>query len=223
MSDEPPAKKAKVEKPILHSYWRSSCSWRVRIALAYKNIDYDYEAVNLLKGEQKANKHIQRNVMAQVPALIVENAVLGQSLAMLEYLEEKFPDPPLLPSDPLERAKVREICNIIASGIQPIQNLVVLNKVAADFGEEHKIPWGNFWITKGFEALELVLAKTANKYCFGDKFTMADCCLVPQVYNAQRFAVDLSRFPLISRIYIELEKMKAVKDSSPDQMPDAVK
>ena len=171
-STPPPAKKARVEeteeakpepkeaKPVLYSYWRSSCSWRVRIALAVKNVDYDYVAVNLLDGEQKSDEHVKnRNVMAQVPAFVVGDKTISQSMAILEYIEEKYEGPALLPKDLTERAQVREICNIIGSGIQPIQNLAVMKKIGADHGDKHKVPWNNYWITKGFEGLEILLAK----------------------------------------------------------------
>eukprot|EP01064_Diplonema_japonicum_P033602 TRINITY_DN6679_c3_g1_i1.p1 TRINITY_DN6679_c3_g1~~TRINITY_DN6679_c3_g1_i1.p1 ORF type:complete len:237 (+),score=73.63 TRINITY_DN6679_c3_g1_i1:33-713(+) len=224
---EPAAKRAKTEaasEPTLYSYWRSSCSWRVRIALAIKGVEYKYEAVNLLKAEQKTDEHVgKRNVMAQVPAFVVDDKVIGQSLAILEYVEEAYKGPSLLPENALERAKVREICNIIASGIQPIQNLAVIVKIAKDFGEEHKPKWAHFWITKGFEALEKELEKTSGKYCYGDSVTMADCCLVPQIYNATRFNVDFSKFPIITKIGAALAELPEFKKAHPDQMPDAQK
>ena len=159
---EPPTKKQKlsVEEPVLYSYWRSSCSWRVRIALELKEKKYAYKAVNLLKGEQASEEHVsKRNVMAQVPAFEVGGDIIAQSLAILEYIEETADGHALLPKSPIQRAKVREICNIISSGIQPIQNLAVIKKVAADFGEEHKMPWGKYWIEQGFVSLEKELAK----------------------------------------------------------------
>eukprot|EP01061_Rhynchopus_euleeides_P030371 TRINITY_DN50481_c0_g1_i1.p1 TRINITY_DN50481_c0_g1~~TRINITY_DN50481_c0_g1_i1.p1 ORF type:complete len:244 (+),score=107.12 TRINITY_DN50481_c0_g1_i1:48-734(+) len=223
---EPAAKRARTEsKPVLFSYWRSSCSWRVRIALALKDVEYSYEAVNLLKGEQRSEDHVKRNVMGQVPAYIVSEGddAVGQSLAIMEYIDEAHAGYPLLPKDLLQRAKVRELCNIIASGIQPIQNLAVLKKVGADFGDEHKTKWAQYWITEGFKALEKALERTAGKYCFGDEVTMADCCLVPQIYNAGRFNVDFSAFPLIKRIGEELDKHPAAKKAHPDNMPDAPK
>eukprot|EP01059_Diplonema_ambulator_P010708 TRINITY_DN20715_c0_g3_i1.p2 TRINITY_DN20715_c0_g3~~TRINITY_DN20715_c0_g3_i1.p2 ORF type:complete len:225 (+),score=117.47 TRINITY_DN20715_c0_g3_i1:261-935(+) len=221
---EQPAKKAKTEaEPTLYSYWRSSCTWRVRIALAIKGVEYKYEAINLLKGEQRSEEHVKRNVMGQVPAFVVDDKVLGQSLAIMEYIEEVYSGPALLPSDPFEKAKVRELCNIIASGIQPIQNLAVIAKIGQDFGEEHKPKWANYWITKGFESLEKELEKTAGKYCFGDEVTMADCCIVPQIYNATRFNVDFESFPIIKKIGENLAEHPAFKKAHPDNMPDAVK
>ena len=158
MSD---VKRSKPETLTLYSYWRSSCSWRVRIALAVKGVDYKYEGVNLLKGEQKAEGYTNdKNVMKQVPALDVgDDGVVGQSLAIMEYIEEVYPGPSLLPSSPLDKAKVRELCQIIACGIQPIQNLAVIAKIGADFGDEHKPKWANHWITQGFESLEKALIK----------------------------------------------------------------
>ncbi|XP_045132524.1 maleylacetoacetate isomerase-like isoform X3 [Portunus trituberculatus] len=166
-------------KPILYSYFRSSCSWRVRIVLAHKKIDYEYQPIHLLKKEQVSDEYTKVNPMGQVPALIVEDKMLTQSISIMEYLEETYPQNPLLPKEPLLRAKVREICEVIGSGIQPLQNLAVLQKI----GDE-KMEWGHFYINKGFCALEQLLAGCAGKYSVGDQVTLADCCLVPQVYNA---------------------------------------
>eukprot|EP01012_Entosiphon_sulcatum_P063355 TRINITY_DN9064_c0_g1_i1.p2 TRINITY_DN9064_c0_g1~~TRINITY_DN9064_c0_g1_i1.p2 ORF type:complete len:251 (+),score=59.31 TRINITY_DN9064_c0_g1_i1:887-1639(+) len=227
---EPEAKKPRVDdpvppamKPSLYSYWRSSCSWRVRIALEWKGIAYDYHAVNLLKGEQQAAEYGQLSTMQQVPTLVHGPVTITQSLAILDYLEEKYPSPPLLPADPETRAKVREVSQIIASGIQPLQNLSVINKVAADFGEQHKAAWAKHYNQKGLQALEPVLAKYAGKFSVGDELTQADCCLIPQAYNATRWGVDLSEFPTIKRIVAALEEVPAVKAAHPDSQPDAPK
>ncbi|KAK8397951.1 hypothetical protein O3P69_003691 [Scylla paramamosain] len=175
-------------KPILYSYFRSSCSWRVRIVLAHKSIDYEYRPIHLLKKEQ---------------------------ISIMEYLEETYPQNPLLPKEPLLRAKVREICEVIGSGIQPLQNLSVLQKI----GDE-KMEWGHYYINKGFFALEQLLAGCAGKYSVGDQVTLADCCLVPQVYNANRFKVDMSQFPIISRIHEALNSVEAFKAAQPSNQPD---
>ncbi|XP_037781729.1 probable maleylacetoacetate isomerase 2 isoform X1 [Penaeus monodon] len=202
-------------KPILYSYFRSSCSWRVRIALAHKGVDYEYRAINLLKQEQVSDEYKKLNPIGQVPALIVNENTLTQSISILEYLEEAFPQKPLLPKDLLKRAKVREVCEIIGSGIQPLQNLSVLQKIG-----ETKMEWGHFYIQKGFVALEQVLANSAGKYCVGDEVTIADCCLVPQVYNANRFKVDMAAFPVISRVHDALMSLDAFKAAHPSQQPD---
>uniref|UniRef100_A0A8I3W832 maleylacetoacetate isomerase n=1 Tax=Callithrix jacchus TaxID=9483 RepID=A0A8I3W832_CALJA len=178
-------------KPVLYSYFRSSCSWRVRIALALKGIDFEMVPVNLIKDG-------------------------GQQLAIIEYLEETRPTPRLLPQDPKKRASVRMISDLIASGIQPLQNLSILKKV----GEETKLTWAQNAITSGFNALEQILQSTAGKYCVGDEVTMADLCLVPQVANAERFKVDFTPYPTISCINKRLLALEAFQLSHPCRQPD---
>ncbi|KAF6351369.1 glutathione S-transferase zeta 1 [Rhinolophus ferrumequinum] len=171
-------------KPILYSYFRSSCSWRVRIALALKSIDYETVPVNLVKdgGQQFSEEFQALNPMKQVPALKIDGITIGQSLAIIEYLEETRPTPRLLPLDPKKRCLVRMISDLIASGIQPLQNLSVLQQM----GQENRLTWAQKVINSGFNALEQVLQNTAGKYCVGDEVSMADLCLVPQVANAER-------------------------------------
>ena len=207
---------------VLLSYWRSSCSYRVRIALNWKRVEYQYQAVNLLKGEQSAEEYKeQENAMGVVPTLHIDGAVLTESVAIIEYLEETRPEHPLLPESPVDRATVRALCSMIGSGIQPIQNLWVLKKVA-EFEEEHKMPWGKFVIERGFQALEKVLSRTSGTYCCGSQVTMADLFLVPQVFNAARFGVDVTSFPNIHRIYEALSELPEFQQAHPDQQPDAV-
>eukprot|EP00058_Branchiostoma_floridae_P003742 XP_002589230.1 hypothetical protein BRAFLDRAFT_120766 [Branchiostoma floridae] len=207
-----------VDNPLLYSYFRSSCAWRVRIALNLKGIEYDQAPVHLIKdgGQQNSEEYKQKNPMAQVPTLIIDGHKLTQSMAILEYLEETRPDPPLLPKDPATRAKVRMIAETVNAGIQPIQNLSVLQKV----GDEKKMEWGHYWIDRGFTALETVLGETAGKYCVGDQVTMADLCLVPQLYNATRFKVDLSKFPAITRVCGNLAELEAFKAADYSRQPD---
>eukprot|EP00760_Papus_ankaliazontas_P032151 PhM_4_TR5665/c0_g1_i1/m.69759/K01800/maiA, GSTZ1; maleylacetoacetate isomerase len=217
-------KRAKTEADTytLYSYWRSSCSWRVRAALKHKSIPFEYKPINLLKKEQKSPEYVALNPMGVVPALVTPSGVvLTQSLAIMEYLEEVHTASGLLPAAPEQRAATRMVCNVISSGIQPIQNLGVLAKVGADFGEEHKMPWGKHWISVGFEALEKILEQTAGEYCVGDSFTMADVCLVPQVYNANRFAVDIDKFPVIKRVHANAAAHPSMAETHPDKMPDA--
>ncbi|XP_014381324.1 maleylacetoacetate isomerase isoform X3 [Alligator sinensis] len=177
-------------KPVLYSYFRSSCSWRVRIALALKGITYDQVPVNLLKDG-------------------------GQQLAIIEYLEETRPNPRLLPQDQKKRAQVRMISDHIVSGIQPLQNLAVLQRVG-----EKKLEWAQHYITNGFQALERILKNTAGRYCVGDEVSMADLCLVPQVYNAERYKVDLALYPTITRINKTLLELEAFQVSHPTKQPD---
>ncbi|XP_072032339.1 maleylacetoacetate isomerase-like isoform X2 [Amphiura filiformis] len=203
-------------KPVLYSYFRSSCSWRVRIALAIKGVEYDYKGVNLLKGEQLGDEYKAVNPSGQVPCLEIDGMKLTQSLSIMEYLEETRSGTALLPKDPKQRALVRQICEVIAGGIQPLQNLSVLKAIGAD----RKTEWGHDMIAKGFRALETFLENTAGRYCVGDDVTMADCCLVPQVYNANRFQVDMSKFPIIARINTALLELDTFKVSDPVNQPD---
>jgi len=208
------------EKPKLYSYWRSSCSWRVRTALALKNISYEYIPVHLLRGggEQLKPEYAKLNPMKQVPTLLINGLVLTESLAIIEYLDEVFPTPSLLPpfGQPAQRAKVRELSFIISS-IQSLANLKVSKRV----GEEQKLSWMQHWIREGFQSLEAVLSQSAGKYSVGDEVTVADLCLVPQVYNARRFNVDLTPYPTIVRVDANLNQLPAFKASHPDRTPDA--
>ncbi|XP_019647977.1 PREDICTED: uncharacterized protein LOC109488220 isoform X2 [Branchiostoma belcheri] len=210
-----------IKTPLLYSYFRSSCAWRVRIALNLKGIEYEQAPVHLIKdgGQQHSEEYKQKNPMAQVPTLIIDGHKLTQSMAIMEYLEETRPDPPLLPKDPATRAKVRMIAETVNAGIQPIQNLSVLQKV----GDEKKMEWGHYWIDRGFTALETVLSETAGKYCVGDQVTMADLCLVPQLYNATRNKVNMDKFPKISGIIKRCSELEAFKTAHPFSQPDFVK
>ncbi|KAI3662077.1 hypothetical protein MP638_005525 [Amoeboaphelidium occidentale] len=207
-------------KTILYSYWRSSCSWRVRIALHFKGIPFEYRPVNLLKAEQKGDDYIELNPGRVVPTLIIDNQVLTQSVAILEYLEERVPQSwRLLPLEANKRAIVRSIVQLIASDIQPVQNLRVLQSI----DDETKRPeWGRRVITEGFESVEKLLKKHSGTYCVGDELSLADVCLVPQVYNARRFQVDMSKFPEITRIETNLAQVEAFKLAHPEKQPDAV-
>ena len=214
----------------LYSYWRSSCSYRVRIALAYKGITYTYAPVHLLKdsGQQLTTEYSKLNPMREVPTLVIDGHTLTQSTAIIEYLEETRPSPALLPplSDPRSRARVREICNIIANDIQPVQNLRVLKQVATYFTdatekENKRNEWAVGCIQRGFTALESILQQSSGKYSVGDNITMADIFIVPQMYNAERFKVDLTPYPVLNRIYQELLLVPAIKNAHPSAQPDA--
>jgi len=202
---------------VLYSYFRSSCSWRVRIALYLKGIDFQYKAINLLNNEQSSDDYKLENPQGCVPTLVVNGHSMSQSVSIIEYLDEVYPDCPLLPRDcPIKRADVRRLSLLIAADIQPVQNLRVLKKV----GAENKMEWGHWAIENGFKALERSLEKTAGKYCYGDELTMVDLCLVPQVYNANRFKVDMSQFPTINKVHEELIKLDAFKSAHPSKQPD---
>lgn len=223
----PTAKKQKGEQPVLYSYWRSSCSWRVRIALEMKGIKYDYIAIHLVKdgGQQLTDQHTAVNPLKQVPALVIDGHTICQSTAIIEYLEDTRQAPSLRPSDPAVTARVREICNMIGADTQPVQNLRVLRKVMGMVPEEEKtktkVEWGKHWINNGFQALEKILEKSAGTYCVGDEITMADLYIPPQVYNAGRFGVDMSQYPIIARIDATVAKLPAFKAAHPSAQPDA--
>ncbi|KAF9158346.1 Glutathione S-transferase zeta-1, partial [Mortierella sp. AD010] len=172
------------DRPVLYSYFRSSCSWRVRIALNLKKIDYDVRPINLLKGEQRTEEYLKIQPFGFVPAYIDNKTgkTLVQSVSILEYIDETYSGVSLLPKDPIERATVRALVQAVAMDIQPVANLRILKYV----GEEKKSEWAKHFITEGFKALEAMLEKTAGVYAFGDSVTMADLTIVPQVYNGVR-------------------------------------
>ncbi|MBI4239353.1 MAG: maleylacetoacetate isomerase [Deltaproteobacteria bacterium] len=211
---------------VLYSYWRSSCSWRVRIALAYKNIPYTYRAVHLIKdgGAQHVATYRQLNPAAQVPTLQWNAAgvtrTLSQSLAILEWLEEHAPTPSLLPADPWLRAKARQYAEAINAGIQPIQNLAVGQYVRDQLGGDMPA-WFRYWTARGLAALEPMVAATAGTFCVGDQPSLADCCLVPQLYNARRFQLDLAAYPTLARIDAACAPLPAFQAAHPDRQPDA--
>tara|TARA_B100000609_G_scaffold199139_1_gene200855 strand:- start:18757 stop:19449 length:693 start_codon:yes stop_codon:yes gene_type:complete len=214
----------------LYSYFRSSCSYRVRIALYHKGLDFSYVPVHLVKdgGQQHAETYKQRNSMGQVPTLeLIDNdgsisATLTQSVAILEYLEEVYPDPPLLPKDSIERAKVRQIVEIVNSGIQPIQNLHVMQKISSSFDVEmaEAKKWAAFWVAHGFRGLEPVLAQTSGQFAFGDQVTLADAFIVPQHYNAKRFGIDMTPFPNIAKVVDNALSLDAFQRARPEVQPD---
>jgi len=209
-------------KPILYSYYRSSCSYRVRIALYLKNIDFEYRPIHLVKegGEQNKANYKDLNPRGEVPYLIDGDSRLSQSMAILLYLDKKHPDPALFPK---EKAKCIELCEMINTGIQPIQNLKVLQYIAKEFGADDaaKAKWCKHWITQGFEALEKALSKVSGKYSIGDALTAADLFLIPQVYNAHRFKVAMKSFPLIQSIHQNCIELEAFKRAEPSTQPDA--
>lgn len=215
----------------LYSYFRSSASFRVRAALALKGIAYRYEPVHLLEG---GGQHLQPayralNPMAELPTLVVHGpdgapvAALAQSVAILEYLEEVHPEPALLPRDPIARARVRQIVESVNSSIQPYQNLKLFRKLAADYGNDQakNDAWGRHFVSKGFDGLELLVAAGAGKHAFGDTPTLADVALVPQVFNARRFGVDMTAYPTIARVTEAALALDAFRGAQPDAQPDA--
>jgi maleylpyruvate isomerase len=208
----------------LYGYWRSSSAWRVRIGLALKVLSYEYVAVHLVRdgGHQYSAEHVARNPMAQVPVLEVEGpggpVFLSQSLAILAWLDATHPEPALLPAEPFARARTLQLAEMINSGIQPLQNLTVLRSVE-DLGGE-RMAWGREVIGRGFDALE-TLAGT-GPFFVGSGPTMADLFLVPQMYNARRFGVDLDPYPNLRRIEAACVELPAFQVAHPDRQPDAV-
>ncbi|KAF8783238.1 maleylacetoacetate isomerase-like [Argiope bruennichi] len=206
---------ATATKPILYSYFLSSCSWRVRIALAYKGIKYDYKGVDLKNNEHLQEDFLKLNPCAQVPALVIDGNVLTHSTAILEYLEETVPDPPLLPKNPVEAAVVRQIVDSIACGIQPFHNDQVLRYIGPN-----SFIWAKHWIQTGFQSIERILRNTHGKYCVGNNVTFADVCLVPQIFRANIYDVNMTDFPLIRAIASNLGDLCAFKEAHPFQQPD---
>ncbi len=211
---------------VLRSYWRSSCSWRVRIALNMKGIPYDAVPVHLVKdgGEQHGDVHQAVNPMRELPVLLVDGEPIAQSMAILEYLEETHPSPALLPTNSLDRSRVRQMAELINSGIQPIQNLRVMQRLGRDFDLEkpQQMAWSKGWIEFGFNALHRLVDTHRGRYAFGDEVTLVDLCLIPQIYNARRFSVDMEQYPHFLEIETALNAIQAFADAHPDQQPDAV-
>ncbi|RUO21584.1 maleylacetoacetate isomerase [Aliidiomarina haloalkalitolerans] len=218
-------------KPKLHGYWRSSASYRVRIALALKGIEYDYVPVHLLRdgGEQKSARYQQLNPAQLVPTLEIANTAngetlcLNQSLAIIEYLDAIYPAVRLIPADPAQAAVVRMLALDMAADLQPVTNLRVLQALTTDFAlpETAKGEWIKLWVTRTFAAFEQRLQRYAGHYCYGDHVTLADVCLVPQVYNAKRFGVDLTPYPNLQRVIANLEALPALQMAAPEAQVDA--
>ena len=208
----------------LHAYWRSGTSYRTRIALNLKGLDYEVRPVNLRTGEQGADAYRALDPQGLVPALEVDGAVLIQSPAILEWLEEAHPAPPLLPKDPLDRAAVRAMAALIGCDVHPLNNLRVLRTLKRELGasDEQLLDWETRWIGDGFAALERLIERGGGGgFCFGDQPTLADCYLVPQVYSAIRFGVDLAPYPLICAVDARARALEAVAAAHPDRQPDA--
>ena len=208
---------------VLHSAWRASAPYRVRIALNLKGLAYAYAPVNLATGEQRQDAYRAVNRQSLVPALEVDGRILTQSLAIMEWLEEAYPTPHLLPADPLDRATVRAMAGIVACDIHPVNNLRILKALAAIGQDETaRNAWVARWVAEGFDALEPMIVAHGEGWAFGASPTIADCCLIPQVYNARRFGVDLSPWPAITSLADQALAHPAFADAHPDRQPDAV-
>ena len=209
----------------LYSYFRSSASFRVRIALALKGIDYDYRAVHLGKNEQLGATYGRVSRTQLVPQLVDGEASLGQSLAIIEYLDETHPEPPLLPGGALDRARIRSLALDVACEIHPLNNLRVLRYLVRELkvGEEAKNGWYRHWVEQGLAAVERRLSEEpqTGHYCHGDAPTLADCVLVPQIFNAQRFGCRLDHVPTVMRVFDACMALPAFQRAQPAACPDA--
>ena len=211
------------EKLILRGYWRSSATWRVRIALHYKQIPFHYQAVHLVKngGEQHSPMELQRNPLAQVPTLEIHSGqIITQSLAMMDYLEGIKADPSIYPKSIFDRARCLQLAEMINSGIQPLQNLSLLIKVSK-LGQD-KAQWAHDYIKKGLEAVEFVAQQApTSQFLVGSTPTIADFCLIPQLYNARRFKVDLGEMPRLCEVEAHCQVLDAFKKAIPEAQSDA--
>jgi len=208
----------------LYTYFRSSAAYRVRIALNLKGIKHTLEPVNLLQGEQKSEAYLGLNPQGLLPALALDDGTLiAQSVAIMEYLEECFPKSPLLPTDSLARARVRSLVNNIACDIHPLNNISILGYLKSEFeaDKDQVQAWYHHWIERGFEATESALANHGGLFCEGDMPSLADCCLIPQVFNAQRFKVSMDRYPNIMRVTGHCNTLDAFIKAQPAHQPDA--
>ena len=210
---------------ILYDYFRSSAAYRVRIALNLKGLSYQQQPVNLVKGEQREQLYNGLNPQQLVPALVLDDgSILTQSLAICEYLDETYPTPAFLPSDSQGRARVRAMAQLVACDTHPLNNLRVLQYLTdtLSIDENAKLAWYQHWISAGFSALEALLQQPeTDTYCHGDIPTLADICLLPQVFNAQRFDCDLARYPILKQIAERCQDLPAFAQAHPMQQPDA--
>ena len=210
----------------LYGYWRSSAAYRVRIALNLKGLVVEEEYIHLQRNDQRSDDYLALNPQGLVPTLIHGDVRLSQSLAILEYLDEIHPKPALLPADPPGRARVRQLAQVVACDIHPVDNLKVLKFLTGEMGvtDEGRLTWYRHWVEQGFEGLEGLLANhvATGKFCHGDQPGLADLCLVPQLYNARRFDVDLSSYPTLLRINQACSDLPAFAKATPERQADAV-
>lgn len=210
----------------LHNFYRSSTSMRLRAALNLKGLDYDYLAYALRKGDHRSAEFLAINPAGLVPALeLGDGTVLTQSLAIIEWLDETCPEPPLLPANPVARARVRALAYMVACEIHPLNNLRVLNRLGTQFdaGDDAAAQWFVHWVTATFDPLEAMLAgsRETGRFCHGDAPTLADICLYAQVWNNRRFSIPLETWPTIARIFAALDGLQAFRDAAPPNQPDA--
>src|SRR5947209_6434650 len=206
----------------LHGYFRSSASYRVRIALNLKGLSADHLAYHLRKGEQRDPAYLALNPQGLVPTLQQQGTIITQSLAIIEWLDETYPEPPLLPKDTLRRARVRAFAQVLACDTHPVQNLKVLARLRQlGVAEEQVTDWAAWANREGLGACEALIAGESGPFCFGAAPTLADLCLIPQLGNARRFGVDLSAFPRLLQVELAAKNTKAFADAAPERQPDA--
>ena len=217
-----------IENRTLYSYWRSSTSYKVRIALNLKELDYSIVPINLVKGEHKEEDYLSLNPSGAVPTLIDGDNHFAQSNTILEYLEEVYPDPECMPSDPAARAYARQIINIISCDIHPVNNLRVLRYLSnnLDVSDDDKTAWYHHWIHEGFKSLEALIQNSSfyeGEFCTGDEVGFAEATLIPQMYNARRFDVDLNDYPALCDIEQRCLDLPAFQNAVPEAQIDSVK
>jgi maleylacetoacetate isomerase/maleylpyruvate isomerase len=208
----------------LYTYFRSSAAFRVRIALNLKGLKYEPAFVHLAKGEHRGGSYPQVNPQALLPTLELDDGTrLTQSLAIIEYLDEQHPQPPLVPREPLARARVRSLAQLIACEIHPLNNLRVLQHLKRALGQsqEQIDQWYRHWIADGLAKFEADLGQRQSRFCHGDSPTLADCCLVPQIFNAKRYSSDLAPYPTTMRVFDNCMKLDAFDRAQPSKQPDA--
>jgi len=210
----------------LYTFFRSSAAFRVRIALNLKGLAYELQPVSLPKGDHRRPEYARVNPQALVPMLELDDGTrLNQSLAIIEFLDQRYPQPPLVPEDALGRARVRSLALLIACEIHPLNNLRALNYLRKDLGllEEQVNAWYRHWIAEGLAKLEAELTQSpgAGSFCHGDAPTMADCCLVPQIFNAKRYKSDLTPYPMAMRVFEQCMQLEAFDRAQPSKQPDA--
>lgn len=208
---------------ILHGFWRSGTTYRTRIALNLKRVEYKIKPINLRAGEHSQDLYRALQPQGLVPVLEVDGKVLIQSPAIIEWLEETYPDPALLPRTSLARSVVRAMAAAVGCDIHPLNNLRVLQALKADLSASQTQieAWTHRWITAGFDALELLIERYGGKFCFGDTPSVADCYLIPQIYSAERFGIDLNPYASIRRVNASAEQLDAFQRARPEQQPDA--
>lgn len=202
----------------LYHYWRSSTSIRVRWALAIKGVEYNSIPVNLLAGEEKQDEYLRKNPNGYVPTLEIEGKFLGESMAIMEFLEEKFPSPSIIPGDIYAKARIRQLAELVNSGVQPLHNLAVMKRVSDD--KEVQLDWNRHWIRRGFSAYEQLIDKYSDgekKFSLTDDPTIADICLVASMYSGQRFGVEINEFPKLEKIYEAAMENSAYQQAAPEK------